>query len=261
MSSDFIPLSSQLGVAGTSYRIQLGKMSGNWAARILKGKDVVAQTTFTDATLNGNLVVGFVLKETAIPNLNPYQIMKTVQFLTREAQKNEQTMKEKGSIPAPSAQPQPTKQPAPSQAAPSSTDNELKSSEDVRASYRVVARPQASAEEQASSSGTSTDTSVQKNEPKLIPTLRKLDPVPTAGSSPKPQEKKPESKPEPKPESATTVAKKEEKEQAPAPTPSISSSASTSGDFSELIKKIESLEKIMLRIEDRLIKIEDELFK
>ena len=83
MSTDFTPLSSQLGVAGTSYRIQLGKMGKNWAARILKGNDVVASTSFNDDQLNGNLVVGFVMRETAIPNLHPYQIMKTVQFLTR----------------------------------------------------------------------------------------------------------------------------------------------------------------------------------
>jgi hypothetical protein len=61
------------------------------------------------------------------------------------------------------------------------------------------------------------------------------------------------------PEPAPPVAKKEEIISAPAP--STSSSASTIGDLSGLITKVESLEKIMLRIEDRLIKIEEELFK
>ncbi len=164
MSGDiasFVPLSSQLGVSGTSYRIQLGKVSEQWAARILKGNDVVTQSSFPE--LNGNLIVGFVMRETAIPNLNPYQIMKTVQFLTREAQTNEQRMKEKGGgIPAPEpgravAADAPAQQPKFL-----GVPDDEKSEEDIRAQYRVVAKPKED----------------------VIPAGQILAPVPVAGGKP-----------------------------------------------------------------------------
>ena len=37
---------------------------------------------------NQNLIVGWVLRTVAIPNINPHQIMKTVQALTKQAMKN-----------------------------------------------------------------------------------------------------------------------------------------------------------------------------
>ena len=37
----FIPLSSQLGIPGTSYRIQLGMINDQQVLRLLKGKDVI----------------------------------------------------------------------------------------------------------------------------------------------------------------------------------------------------------------------------
>ncbi|MHA1680720.1 MAG: hypothetical protein ACTSUE_06915 [Promethearchaeota archaeon] len=192
--SNFIPLSSQLGITGTSYRLQLGKIGDKWGARILKGKDVVASTALSE--LNGNMVVGFVLRETAIPNLNPYSIMKTVQFLTREAQGNEERMKTQG-IPAPAAQPAtataPAAQPASQPAATAPVDTEMMSNEDKRASYRVVARPQPDA---ASVPATPAPASVALNKPKTVSsTGRKLRAIPGSGAAPV------ESKPEPVQES------------------------------------------------------------
>ncbi len=84
----FEPLSSQLGISGTSYRIQLGLINEKWASRILKGKDVIDSYVYKDVEgdfPNQNLIVGWVLRTVAIPNINPHQIMKTTQALCKQA--------------------------------------------------------------------------------------------------------------------------------------------------------------------------------
>ena len=84
-------MSSQLGISGTSYRIQLGLINGKWASRLLKGKNVIDSYVYRDEDLSGsgfpnqNLIVGWVLRTVAIPNINPHQIMKTTQALTKQA--------------------------------------------------------------------------------------------------------------------------------------------------------------------------------
>jgi hypothetical protein len=241
MSENFIPLSSQLGVSGTSYRLQLGKVGDKWATRILKGKDVVASTTLEE--LNGNMVVGFVMRETAIPNLNPYSIMKTVQFLTREAKSNEENMKKKG-IPAPQGEPTPASPPKPSEATSAPVDKEMMSDEDVRASYRVVAKPQASSESVSESSSASGD--VKRAAPKSVSsTGRKLKPIPGAGSSPK--------------ESSTP------KSQAKSATKTETRVQSSSKVSEKRIGKIEDqlakMTTILEKIDEKLGKIEEKLAK
>jgi len=92
----FEPLTSQLGVPGTSYRIQLGLINGKWASRLLKGKDVIDSYVYKDEDVEGgfpnqNLIVGWVLRTVAIPNINPHQVMKTTQALVKQAiQKKEE---------------------------------------------------------------------------------------------------------------------------------------------------------------------------
>ena len=92
----FEPLSSQLGIAGTSYRLQLGLINEKWACRLLKGKDIIDSYVFKDEDVEGdfpnqNLIVGWCLRTVAIPNINPHQIMKTTQALVKQAvQKKEQ---------------------------------------------------------------------------------------------------------------------------------------------------------------------------
>ncbi|GAH37717.1 unnamed protein product, partial [marine sediment metagenome] len=44
-------------------------------------------------TPNGNRIVSWVLKTVAIPNINPHQIMKTTQFLLRQARENKDKKK------------------------------------------------------------------------------------------------------------------------------------------------------------------------
>jgi hypothetical protein len=94
----FVPLSSQLGVAGTSYRIQLGEINEKWAVRLLKGKDIIDSYVFKDEDVQGdhpnqNIIVGWVLRTVAIPNINPHQIMKTTQALVKQAMKNKEEKK------------------------------------------------------------------------------------------------------------------------------------------------------------------------
>ena len=93
----FIPLSSQLGIPGTSYRIQLGLINDKWASRLLKGNDIIDSYVYKDDDTgdqgfpNQNMIVGWVLRTIAIPNINPHQIMKTTQVLVKQAkQKKEQ---------------------------------------------------------------------------------------------------------------------------------------------------------------------------
>ncbi len=99
----FVPLSSQLGVAGTSYRIQLGEINEKWAVRLLKGKEVIDSYIFKDEDVQGdfpnqNIIVGWVLRTVAIPNINPHQIMKTTQALVKQAIKNKEEKKMKPTV-------------------------------------------------------------------------------------------------------------------------------------------------------------------
>jgi hypothetical protein len=101
----FIPLTGQLGIAGTSYRLQLGLINNKWASRILKGKDVLDSYVFKDTELaaemeypNQNFLVGWVLRTVMIPNINPHQIMKTSQALIKQAIQRKQEKKTKAPI-------------------------------------------------------------------------------------------------------------------------------------------------------------------
>ncbi|MFW9820252.1 MAG: hypothetical protein ACFFE5_11640 [Candidatus Thorarchaeota archaeon] len=99
----FVPLSSQLGIAGTSYRIQLGEINEKWAVRLLKGKEVIDSYVFKDEDVQGdfpnqNIIVGWVLRTVAIPNINPHQIMKTTQALVKQAIKNKEEKKMKPTV-------------------------------------------------------------------------------------------------------------------------------------------------------------------
>ncbi|MFW9999311.1 MAG: zinc ribbon domain-containing protein [Candidatus Hodarchaeota archaeon] len=94
----FIPLTSELGVPGTSYRIQLGEINEKWAVRLIKGRDVIDSYIFKDEDVDGdfpnqNIIVGWVLRTVAIPNINPHQVMKTTQALVKQALKKKEERK------------------------------------------------------------------------------------------------------------------------------------------------------------------------
>ena len=93
---DFNPLTSQFGIAGTSYNLQMGIINDKWAIRILKEKNVVNCNIFKDIGLDklpeGNQIVNWVLNAVAI-SINPRQIWKTVQILLKQAAKNREKKK------------------------------------------------------------------------------------------------------------------------------------------------------------------------
>ena len=94
----FIPLTGELGISGTSYRIQLGLINEKWASRLLKGKGVLDSYVYKDEDTSGgfpnqNLIVGWVLRTVAIPNINPHQVMKTTQALVKQAIKRKEERK------------------------------------------------------------------------------------------------------------------------------------------------------------------------
>ena len=66
---------------------------------MLKGKDVIDSYVFKDDDMsasgfpNQNLIVGWVLRTVAIPNINPHQIMKTTHALTKQAITNREERK------------------------------------------------------------------------------------------------------------------------------------------------------------------------
>lgn len=89
-ASSFQPLTSQLGIAGSSYQLQMGRVNDFWAVRLIKGTNVLASNVFKDnpdpkEPPLGNHITGWILSVLAIPNLNTYQIQKTVGFIRQKA--------------------------------------------------------------------------------------------------------------------------------------------------------------------------------
>ncbi len=85
---DFQPLTPQLGIAGSSYQLQMGKVNGFWAIRLVKGSNVLASKVYKenpDEIPLGNHLTGWALSVIAIPNINPYQIQKTIGFIRQKA--------------------------------------------------------------------------------------------------------------------------------------------------------------------------------
>jgi len=70
----FEPLTSQLGISGTSYRLQLGFINEKWASRLLKGKDVLDSKVYEldegQKVPNSNFIVGWCLQTLVLPNPN-----------------------------------------------------------------------------------------------------------------------------------------------------------------------------------------------
>lgn len=66
---------------------------------MLKGKSVIDSYVYKEEDLsalgfpNQNLIVGWVLRTVAIPNINPHQIMKTTQALTKQAMTKKEVKK------------------------------------------------------------------------------------------------------------------------------------------------------------------------
>ncbi len=100
----FEPLTSQLGISGTSYRVQLGLINEKWASRIVKGKDVLDSKVYRDEDItdggfpNQNYIVAWCLQTLVLPNINPHQIMKTVNALVKQAMTNKDKKKVRATV-------------------------------------------------------------------------------------------------------------------------------------------------------------------
>jgi len=86
----FRALSSQLVIPETSYRIQLGHVSGKWASRLLKYSIEIDTYVYKDKELSVSgfprqiSIIGWVLRTVKIPHINLFQVSKPVLALTRE---------------------------------------------------------------------------------------------------------------------------------------------------------------------------------
>ncbi len=90
MSDVFEPYSPALGISGSSYQLQLGKVNTYWAIRLVKGSDVLASKVYNDIPNPEempliNSLTGWIISVLAVPNLNTYQIQKTVGFIRQKA--------------------------------------------------------------------------------------------------------------------------------------------------------------------------------
>ena len=85
MSEDFVPYTSPLGIPGSSYSAQLGKIGEQWCLRLVKGREVLEQGLFNE--LNGNKFIAFIIQNVAIPMINPYQISQSVKALIKMAER------------------------------------------------------------------------------------------------------------------------------------------------------------------------------
>jgi hypothetical protein len=96
-TTDFMPLSPELGIAGSSYRLQMGRVNDFWAIRLVKGRDVLDSRVFKDEEdmPNGNKLTGWVLSVLVLPNINTFQIQKTVGFVRQKAMRNFEDLKQK----------------------------------------------------------------------------------------------------------------------------------------------------------------------
>ena len=103
MSNDFVPLSAPLGIPGSSYMVQLGKVGDVWGVRLAKGNDILDSNVFRNNTgddpPNANAIVAWVISTLPIPNLNPYQIAKSVGFIRQEAIRRNEENKRKPAVP------------------------------------------------------------------------------------------------------------------------------------------------------------------
>ena len=92
-TQDFTPFTPALGIAGSSYQIQLGKVNDFWAIRLVRGRgEVLASKVYND-TQSKELpltkhLTGWVLSVMTIPNINTYQVQKTIGFLRQKAERN-----------------------------------------------------------------------------------------------------------------------------------------------------------------------------
>lgn len=95
---DFEPLTGLLGIAGSSYILQIGLINGKWAVRLLRGKKILDVLICKDKDIesglpNQNVIINWVLRSVAIPNISSFHIKRTVQILLKQARANKDKLK------------------------------------------------------------------------------------------------------------------------------------------------------------------------
>ena len=90
---DFEPLTGLLGIGGSKYILQLGLINRKWAVRLLNSNFVLDTHIFKDEEIESDLpkqdvIISWVLRTVAIPNINPFHISRTVQTLLKQAKIN-----------------------------------------------------------------------------------------------------------------------------------------------------------------------------
>ena len=87
MEKRFNPITPQLGIPGTNYRMQLGLISGLWAVCLIKSLDIVDTRIFTgeDLTEIGypkiERIVDWILRDWKLSKINPRQVHETSKAL------------------------------------------------------------------------------------------------------------------------------------------------------------------------------------
>jgi len=83
VADDFVPASSLAPIPGSSYSLRIGKVGGQWAIRVYRGREIL--TTEVIGELDPNIIVTVAQGAISLPSYSPYHIVRAVSPLIREA--------------------------------------------------------------------------------------------------------------------------------------------------------------------------------
>ncbi len=87
--SDFYPISPLIGITNTSYAAQAGVMNERWAARVVRGKKIIAEKTMNDLNLDN--LVGIVYGHARIEGLSRHAVAMCAGRLMQFARRYQQS--------------------------------------------------------------------------------------------------------------------------------------------------------------------------
>lgn len=89
VNQNLVPMSSQFGLPGVSYQIQLGTVNGKWTLNLLKGRDIIASQTYEGSEFpNRNELISWIISSISNPNFDSYHIKKIVETMVDQANKS-----------------------------------------------------------------------------------------------------------------------------------------------------------------------------
>jgi len=80
-------ITSVYKIGGTSYGLQIGKIGSKYCIVLMKNKNILEYKI--SETLSKDVFVSWVLSVVIFPNINPYNIMKTVDILIKQVKEKE----------------------------------------------------------------------------------------------------------------------------------------------------------------------------